>query len=165
MVGCKNPSWVQFPARFALHSTRFYSCHFVLVLLLSLLLYALVILLCCSLCCCMLLAEILTRYWHNTKDSWQNIFVCQCCAFTNHSRQVPDLSANDTALRASHPLSADPMLLSFCSVALSAALCSCHFALLLSLLLYAIGILLCCSLCCSMLLSFCSVALSAALCS
>ena len=51
--------------------------------------------------------EILTRYWHNTKDAWQNIFVCQCCACTNHSRQVPDPSANDTALRPSHPLSTD----------------------------------------------------------
>ena len=105
MVGCKNPSWVQFPARFALHYTRFYSCHFVLVLLLSLLLYALVILLSCSLCC--------------------------------------------------------SMLLSFCSVALSAAVCYWQFALVLlfSPLLYALVILLwfCCSLCCSMLLSFCSV--------
>ena len=26
--------------------------------------------------------EILTRYWHNKKDAWQNIFVCECCACT-----------------------------------------------------------------------------------
>jgi len=34
--------------------------------------------------------EILTRYWHNKKDAWQNIFECECCACTNHTRHNPD---------------------------------------------------------------------------
>ena len=34
--------------------------------------------------------EILTRYWHTTKDAWHNTFVCQCCACTNHTEQAPD---------------------------------------------------------------------------
>jgi len=34
--------------------------------------------------------EILTRYWHTKKDAWHNIFVCQCCACTNHTEQAPD---------------------------------------------------------------------------
>jgi len=33
--------------------------------------------------------EILTRYWHTKKDAWHNIFVCQCCACTNHTEQAP----------------------------------------------------------------------------
>jgi hypothetical protein len=33
--------------------------------------------------------EILTRYWHTKKDAWHNIFVCQCCACTNHT-EAPD---------------------------------------------------------------------------
>ena len=57
--------------------------------------------------------EILTRYWHNKKDAWQNIFVCECCACTNHTRQASEPSkleaqaANDTALSPGHPLSTD----------------------------------------------------------
>jgi len=34
--------------------------------------------------------EILTRYWHKKKDAWQNIFKCECCACTNHTRYMPD---------------------------------------------------------------------------
>ena len=34
--------------------------------------------------------EILARYWHTTKDAWHNIFVCQCCACTNHTGMAPD---------------------------------------------------------------------------
>ena len=34
--------------------------------------------------------EILTRYWHTTKDAWHNIFACQCCACTNHTGLAPD---------------------------------------------------------------------------
>ena len=33
--------------------------------------------------------EILTRYWHTKKDAWHNIFVCQCCACTNHTGWAP----------------------------------------------------------------------------
>ena len=57
--------------------------------------------------------EILTRYWHNKKDAWQNIFVCECCACTNHTRHVPDppeleaQPANWTALIPDHPPSSD----------------------------------------------------------
>jgi len=34
--------------------------------------------------------EILKRYWHTKKDAWHNIFVCQCCACTNHTEQALD---------------------------------------------------------------------------
>ena len=34
--------------------------------------------------------DILTRYWHTKKDAWYNIFVYQCCACTNHTKQAPD---------------------------------------------------------------------------
>ena len=34
--------------------------------------------------------EILTRYWHTKKDAWHNIFVCQCCACTNHTGLAPN---------------------------------------------------------------------------
>ena len=57
--------------------------------------------------------EILTRYWHNKKDAWQNIFVCECCACTNHTRHASDppeleaKSANGTALSPGHPPSTD----------------------------------------------------------
>ena len=57
--------------------------------------------------------EILTRYWHNKKDAWQNIFVCECCACTNHTRQAPEPSQseaqfiNATALRPSLPPNTD----------------------------------------------------------
>jgi len=41
--------------------------------------------------------EILTRYWHTKKDAWHNIFECQCCACTNHTRNIPDpLATADT---------------------------------------------------------------------
>jgi len=57
--------------------------------------------------------EILTRYWHNKKDAWRNIFVCECCACTNHTRHAsgpPELDAkpaNGTALSPGHPPSTD----------------------------------------------------------
>jgi len=34
--------------------------------------------------------EIWTRYWHKKKDARQNIFKCECCACTNHTRYMPD---------------------------------------------------------------------------
>jgi len=41
--------------------------------------------------------EILTRYWHTTKDAWHNILQCQCCACTNHTANIPDpLATADT---------------------------------------------------------------------
>jgi len=54
--------------------------------------------------------EILTRYWHTTKDAWHNIFVCQCCACTNHTRQAPDplTTAATTALGDTLPTSDYP---------------------------------------------------------
>ena len=60
--------------------------------------------------------EILTRYWHNKKDAWQNIFECECCACTNHTRHNPDppeietKPLNGTALSPDHPPSIDPDL-------------------------------------------------------
>jgi len=30
--------------------------------------------------------EMLSRYWHQDKDAWQNIFDCQCGACTEHRR-------------------------------------------------------------------------------
>jgi len=41
-------------------------------------------------------SEILTRYWHKDKDAWQNIFVCECCACTNHT----GFTTNPTAVTA-----------------------------------------------------------------
>jgi len=56
--------------------------------------------------------EILTRYWHKKKDAWQNIFKCECCACTNHTRHMPDPPAttetnavDETAPRIGHSLS------------------------------------------------------------
>ena len=53
--------------------------------------------------------EILTRYWHKKKDAWQNIFKCECCACTNHTRYIPDppattetKPADETAPRTGH---------------------------------------------------------------
>ena len=34
--------------------------------------------------------EILTRYWHQNEDAWQNIFTCECCACTSHTGLMPD---------------------------------------------------------------------------
>jgi len=44
--------------------------------------------------------EILTRYWHTKKDAWQNVFECECCAYTNHTGNMPDplASADTTAV-------------------------------------------------------------------
>ena len=57
--------------------------------------------------------EILTRYWHTKKDAWHNIFVCQCCACTNHTKQAPDplptldtTTLGDTLHISDHPLRA-----------------------------------------------------------
>ena len=57
------------------------------------------------------LLRILTRYWHTTKDAWYNIFVCQCCACTNHTGQAPDplttaatTTLGDTLLTSDYPL-------------------------------------------------------------
>jgi len=43
--------------------------------------------------------EILTRYWHQDKDAWQNIFDCQCCACAAHRVEDTPIStecAQDT---------------------------------------------------------------------
>jgi len=54
--------------------------------------------------------EILTRYWRNKKDAWQNIFKCECCACTNKISYISDplvttepKSADETAPGTGHP--------------------------------------------------------------
>jgi len=43
--------------------------------------------------------EILARYWHKKEDAWQNIFVCECYACTNHTGNMPDpLALVDTTV-------------------------------------------------------------------
>jgi len=53
--------------------------------------------------------EILTRHWHKKKDAWQNIFKCECCSCSNHTRYIPDppattetKPADETAARSGH---------------------------------------------------------------
>ena len=50
--------------------------------------------------------EILTRYWHKKEDAWQKIFVCECCACTNHTGHMPDprATAETTAEEETAPL-------------------------------------------------------------
>ena len=53
--------------------------------------------------------EILTRYWHTTKDAWLNIFVCQCCACTNHTGLAPN-PPTITALGMTLPIDNLPLI-------------------------------------------------------
>jgi len=50
-------------------------------------------------------SEILTRYWHEEKDAWQNIFVCECCACTNHT----GITTNSMAATAETTATEDPV--------------------------------------------------------
>ena len=49
--------------------------------------------------------EILTQYWHKKEDAWQKIFVCECCACTNHTGNMPDplATADTTAVEDTAP--------------------------------------------------------------